>query len=271
MSLVSFEHLAGGAPVEQVTLAINAREATQIVFSVRVYTHKAGAHDITVVFFSALPGRRAQGQGVLHAGGVPEAPRKWHSAVLHSTPPWVVPGGHATPPAESCRRWSGHCSCHITGLADLPPAVQGGGGHGGGEGGLTLNLTLAEQQDSHFTIFSRLLFLLLLLIRDPWEWGEGEVQDRGPEQGVSLGRGRVQREGVWGPWENFLPEALERRVGGLRGWGTEELVGLGAETGGFVLRLQAEVTGGKIGQYVLDTDVTGQVGGAAGQVQELSP
>ena len=85
-----------------------------------------------------------------------------------------------------------------------------------------------------FHLFSPIFFHL-------WEWGEGKVHDRGPEQGVSLGRGRVQREGVWGPWGNFLPEALERRVGGLRGWGTEELVGLGAEAGGFILQLQAEV------------------------------
>ena len=35
---------------------------------------------------------------------------------------------------------------------------------------------------------------------------------------ASLGRGRVQREGVWGPWGNFLTEALWGRVGGLRVW-----------------------------------------------------
>ena len=48
-------------------------------------------------------------------------------------------------------------SCHITRegsvpclprQAGLPPAVQGGGGQGGEEGGLTLDLTLVKQQGS---------------------------------------------------------------------------------------------------------------------------
>ena len=82
-----------GAPVVQVTLAPSAREAAQVVLSVRVHTHNSGVHYITVVFFSVLPGRRAQGQGVLVAEVVPEAPRERHSAVLYSTPAWVVPGG----------------------------------------------------------------------------------------------------------------------------------------------------------------------------------
>ena len=81
-----------GAPVVQVTLAPSAREATQVVLSVQVHTHNAGVHYITV-FFSVLPGRRAQGQGVLVAEGVPEAPREGHSAVLHSASAWVDPGG----------------------------------------------------------------------------------------------------------------------------------------------------------------------------------
>ena len=39
----------------------------------------------------------------------------------------------------------------------------------------------------------------------------------------------------------------------------------------FKIKFSLGSTGGKIGQYVLDTDVTGQVGGAAGQVQEFTP
>ena len=53
-----------------------------------------------------------------------------------------------------------------------------------------------------------------------------EVQGRGPEQGISLGRGRVHGEGAWGALGSCLPEALWGRDGGLRGLGAE--VGLGA-------------------------------------------
>ena len=86
------------------------------MLSVRVHTHNAGVHYITVVFFSVLPGRRAQGQGVLVAEGVPEAPREGHSAVLHSVPAWwflvakphlllqnLAGGGVATSAAEQSR------------------------------------------------------------------------------------------------------------------------------------------------------------------------
>ena len=52
-----------------------------------------------------------------------------------------------------------------------------------------------------------------------WEWGEGEVQGRGPEQGNSLGdrgegrgdRGEVQNWGARGAGQGGLP--LSRSLG----------------------------------------------------------